>query len=104
MSKVSIISPTQNDMAAKTTFTNDAEMNSKESFMIPSHNEVQTGTMERPSGFKYWAKRLAVETGGIERVTDMDRAQNTSKVWNACTFWSVAPASAPHISWLKRLG
>ncbi|KIW27998.1 uncharacterized protein PV07_07690 [Cladophialophora immunda] len=30
---------------------------------------------------------LTVETTGIQRVTEDERQQNTSKVWNACTFW-----------------
>jgi len=34
-----------------------------------------------------WAKNLSVETNGIERVTEEPREQNTTKVWNACTFW-----------------
>ena len=67
-------------------------MASKSTF-VPSSNEyLQTGVNEKPSnltGIKYWMKRLAVETGGIQRVTDADRAENTSKWWNACTFWSV---------------
>jgi len=77
-------------MAAKTSFTTDTEMKSDNSFEVRSNDDVQTGATEKPStatGLKYWVKRLAVETGGIERVTDEDRAQNTSKVWNACTFW-----------------
>jgi hypothetical protein len=36
---------------------------------------------------KAWAKKLSVETGGIERVTDEERLSNTTHVWNACTFW-----------------
>lgn len=77
-------------MTTKEVFTTDSEMNSKESFTTPSNNEVQVGTAEKPSttsSLKYWVKRLAVETGGIERVTDEARAEHTSKVWNACTFW-----------------
>jgi len=34
-----------------------------------------------------WAENLSVETNGIERVTEEQREQNTTKVWNACTFW-----------------
>ena len=76
-------------MTSKAGFNTDSEM-TKEYFGAPSHDELQAGTTEKPStvtGLKYWVKRLAVETGGIERVTDEDRAENTSKVWNACTFW-----------------
>ncbi len=38
---------------------------------------------------KSWVKGilLTVETRGIQRVTEEERQQNTSKVWNACTFW-----------------
>ncbi|KAF1996808.1 hypothetical protein P154DRAFT_607432 [Amniculicola lignicola CBS 123094] len=32
-------------------------------------------------------KKLSFGTGGIQRVTDEDRAKNPSEVWNACTFW-----------------
>ena len=32
---------------------------------------------------------LKVETHGIQRVTEEERNQNTTKVWNACTFWYV---------------
>ena len=67
----------------------DTKMASKESSMVLSQDELQTGNSYIPSDFTYWMKCLAVETGGIERVTDEDRAQNTSKVWNACTFWLV---------------
>jgi hypothetical protein len=34
--------------------------------------------------------RFDIEEGGIERVTDEDRQQNTTKSWNAATFWYVA--------------
>lgn len=81
------VAPSYIDMAAKITFTNDTKMNSKEDFKASSLTDVQTGNLRTPSRLKYWAKRLTVETGGIERVTDEDRAHNASKVWNACTFW-----------------
>lgn len=77
-------------MAFKTGFTVDPEMHSKQSFDTPSNNEVAVDQLEKStnaSGFNSWLKKLSVETGGIERVTDEDRAANTSKVWNACTFW-----------------
>lgn len=41
------------------------------------------------NGFQTWTKTLSVESGGIERVTDEQRQNNTTKVWNACTFWYV---------------
>jgi len=31
--------------------------------------------------------RFDMEEGGIERVTDDQRQQNTTKFWNAATFW-----------------
>lgn len=34
-----------------------------------------------------WMQRLAIEKGGIQRVTDDQRQENTTKFWNACTFW-----------------
>lgn len=52
--------------------------------------EVETASIEKGhvnSGFRAWAKSLSVEVGGIQRVTDEERQTNTTKVWNACTFW-----------------
>lgn len=78
-------------MATKTqTSFTDTEMKSDHSFDVHSNRDIQFGATEKPTpvtGLKYWIKKLAVETGGIERVTDADRGENTSKVWNACTFW-----------------
>jgi hypothetical protein len=34
-----------------------------------------------------WLGRLSIEEGGIERVTDEERLHNTTKFWNAATFW-----------------
>jgi hypothetical protein len=48
-------------------------------------DSVETGVVH--SGFRAWAKNLSVETGGIQRVTDEERQTDTTKVWNACTFW-----------------
>lgn len=31
--------------------------------------------------------RFDIEEGGIERVTVEERQQNTTKFWNAATFW-----------------
>ena len=76
-------------MASKLGFTVDSEMNSKQSFDTPPKDEVQTGSIEKVPAFKAWLKKLSVETGGIQRVTDAERADNTTKVWNACTFWYV---------------
>ena len=71
------------------------EINSKQSFEAPTNDEVQMGEIEKTtngSAFKRWLQKLSIETGGIERVTDGDRAKNTSKVWNACTFWYAYPS------------
>jgi hypothetical protein len=35
--------------------------------------------------------KLKIEMKGIERVTDEERQHNTTKFWNACTFWYVFP-------------
>lgn len=77
-------------MASKGSFTSDLEMKAEPLFEVHTNDDFQTGATEKPpvaTGIKNWATRLTVETGGIERVTDEDRATNTSKVWNACTFW-----------------
>jgi hypothetical protein len=80
-------------MDSKHAFTLDSEMNPKQSQSNepPSHDgELHEGSVEKPSGvsgFALWLRRLSVETGGIQRVTDEERAQSSSKVWNACTFW-----------------
>jgi hypothetical protein len=80
-------------MATKAAFTIDSEIKSADVLEKHSSHDMHQGATEKKTttltGLKYWAQRLAVETGGIERVTDSERAQNTSKVWNACTFWSV---------------
>jgi hypothetical protein len=39
------------------------------------------------SGSWFRSLLLTVETRGIQRVTEEERQANTSKVWNACTFW-----------------
>jgi hypothetical protein len=31
--------------------------------------------------------RFSIEEGGIERITDEERQQNTTKFWHAATFW-----------------
>lgn len=51
----------------------------------PEAASIRHGTLR--SGFRAWAKNLSVESGGIQRVTDEERQTNTTKVWNACTFW-----------------
>jgi hypothetical protein len=52
--------------------------------------DAQSISIEKGSvagGLRAWAQNLSVETGGIQRVTDEERQTNTTKVWNACTFW-----------------
>jgi hypothetical protein len=51
---------------------------------IQKYETVQGG---RFAGLREWAKKISLETGGIQRVTDEERQHNTTKVWNACTFW-----------------
>jgi len=66
-------------------------MNTKEQFTTKTEaDEVDSASVEKGTigkGLRAWAKNLSVETGGIERVTDEERQTNTTKVWNACTFW-----------------
>jgi len=52
--------------------------------------EEKEGT-STSAGFNGWMRKvlLTVETKGIQRVTDEERQANPTKVWNACTFWSV---------------
>jgi hypothetical protein len=67
-------------------FRAGSEMTSKRSFDMPASDSSGLEKGETVTGFKAWMKKLSVETGGIQRVTDEDRQTNTSKVWNACTF------------------
>jgi hypothetical protein len=79
-------------MTSKAAFSADSKMKSDHSFEVDHNDDVQIVTNEKVTGttrLRYWIERLAVETGGIERVTDEDRAKHTSKVWNSCTFWYV---------------
>lgn len=82
-------------MASKTGFV-DFEKNPDQSLNTPSMSqngdvpEGEVKMVQGTTGLKLWLKKLSVETGGIERVTDEDRAGETSKVWNACTFWYVS--------------
>jgi hypothetical protein len=47
---------------------------------------------ESPSKTQPWfPKRLSIEEGGIERVTDEERKEKTTKFWHAATFWYVHP-------------
>lgn len=40
-----------------------------------------------PESSSWIQSKLRVELKGIERVTDEERQHNTTKFWNACTFW-----------------
>lgn len=68
------------------------EMKAKHSFESPSSEivyDINEATVDKNTlrTFRAWLKKLSVETGGIQRITDEERQQNSSKVWNACTFW-----------------
>lgn len=74
----------------------------KQNFQEKSLNETDVVSIEKGtlrSGLNAWAKSLSVEAGGIQRVTDEDRQSNTTKVWNACTFWYVSSWKL----WLNRV-
>ncbi|KAF2094036.1 hypothetical protein NA57DRAFT_46788 [Rhizodiscina lignyota] len=45
-----------------------------------------------------WARTIAFEKGGIQRVTEDDRRHNTTKWWNACTFWLSANMAVATLS------
>lgn len=77
-------------MSSKLNIALESGVHFKQSFETPSSDEIHHGAVEKApttSRLRFWIKKLAVETGGIERVTDEQRADNPSKVWNACTFW-----------------
>ena len=42
---------------------------------------------QKASGPAWIYRALSIETGGIERITDDDRQHNTTRFWNATTFW-----------------
>jgi hypothetical protein len=71
----------------------DSKMNIKQQISTEKSTDgMDTESVEKGvvrGGFRVWAKNLSVETGGIQRVTDEERQTNTTKVWNACTFWYV---------------
>ena len=53
-----------------------------------------TAVTDKASGEKepapdqpWFHKTPSIEEGGIERVTDEERQQNTTKFWHATTFW-----------------
>lgn len=53
----------------------------------PSSGNIDVGSVRQESRFWSWIRTLSIETGGIQRVTEEERQQNTTHVWNACTFW-----------------
>ncbi|TVY85309.1 Purine-cytosine permease fcyB, partial [Lachnellula suecica] len=73
-------------VTASTSFTDDTGSGSAEKVNLPL------------SRFAAWAKSLSVETNGIERVTDEEREKNTTKPWNACTFWLSANMAVATLS------
>ncbi|KAJ5896023.1 Permease cytosine/purine uracil thiamine allantoin [Penicillium subrubescens] len=52
-----------------------------------SPNKVQSDINPTKDTKSWFPRRLSIEEGGIERVTDEERHQNTTKFWNATTFW-----------------
>jgi hypothetical protein len=73
-------------MEKSTTKSKTTDLSASSSF-DSEKGQVATGTLTS------WGKNilLSVETRGIERVTEEERQQNTTKVWNACTFWYIPP-------------
>ncbi|KAF2668845.1 hypothetical protein BT63DRAFT_426107 [Microthyrium microscopicum] len=67
---------------------NDKSMTDLEAAQY-DNSDVDSGEIKHEPGLGGWLRRvlLTVETKGIERVTDEDRKENTTKVWHACTFW-----------------
>jgi hypothetical protein len=70
------------------------EKDSKMTYTTPAASDIEAASFSEKnqtqvSKFSVWTKEalLTVETSGIQRVTDEERQQNTTKVWNACTFW-----------------
>lgn len=48
---------------------------------------MDVGELKQEPKWRQWARMLSIEVGGIQRVTEEERKQNTTHVWNACTFW-----------------
>lgn len=68
----------------------ESKMDVKQQISAKSSDKIDSSSIEKGTihgGLKAWAKKLSVEAGGIERVTDEERLSNTTHVWNACTFW-----------------
>jgi hypothetical protein len=72
------------------------EKNSKIPYTTPAASDVEAGSIDEKVQSKAskslgWVQNvlLSVETSGIQRVTDEERQHNTTKVWNACTFWYI---------------
>jgi hypothetical protein len=55
-----------------------------------SPNKVQSDINPTKDTKSWFPRRLSIEEGGIERVTDEERHQNTTKFWNATTFWYIS--------------
>lgn len=60
---------------------------------VEAEGDVQRGHVSpgggQPSKLHKWVRYMlfSIETRGIQRVTEEERQYNTTKVWNACTFW-----------------
>jgi hypothetical protein len=58
------------------------EMNNYSKSIYKTQSEPESAQSVQP-----WYRKLSIEEGGIERITDEERLQNTTKFWNAATFW-----------------
>lgn len=71
--------------------TDAAEMDTKQESYVGSRpsspGEMDIGEVKNEPLWRSWARMLSIEVGGIQRVTEEERKQNTTHVWNACTFW-----------------
>jgi hypothetical protein len=63
-----------------------------------SPNKMESDLSHTKKTKSWFPRRLSIEEGGIERVTDEERQQNTTKFWNATTFWYVSMSIKLQIS------
>lgn len=56
-------------------------------------NKAQSELSHMKNTQSWFSRRLSIEEGGIERVTDEERQENTTKFWNATTFWYFSTSS-----------
>jgi hypothetical protein len=69
-----------------TTIQSTKDMKSEHDSQV-SEGTSEDGIVKGLTGFRVWAQRLAVETTGIQRMTEAGRQHHTTRVWNAATFW-----------------